>query len=73
MSTQTILCTAGARSLPLVSGGVEDVSFLFYARHIPTGDDVTLKYTDLGISSDFKLIEKLVVRLPGNVQCPTNI
>ena len=43
------------------TGGVEDVSFMFYARHVPTGDDVALKYTDLNISSNCELIERLIV------------
>ncbi|KAJ3041661.1 hypothetical protein HDV00_008938 [Rhizophlyctis rosea] len=40
-------------------GGVDDVSFLVLAKHIPTGEFVGLKYTDLSLSPDFEFITEL--------------
>ena len=42
-------------------GGIEDISFLFLARHIPSNRLVSLKLTDLTISTDYEFIEELVV------------
>ncbi|KAJ3337687.1 hypothetical protein HDU93_000694 [Gonapodya sp. JEL0774] len=44
-------------------GGVDDLSFLYLARHLPNGELVALKYTDLTISPDFELIEEVIVSL----------
>ncbi|KXS10165.1 kinase-like protein, partial [Gonapodya prolifera JEL478] len=41
-------------------GGVDDLSFLYLARHIPTRELVALKYTDLTISPDFELVEEVI-------------
>ncbi|KAI9098605.1 kinase-like domain-containing protein [Phlyctochytrium arcticum] len=41
-------------------GGVDDISYLYLARHLPTGEYVALKYTDLTLSPDFELIDELV-------------
>ncbi|KAJ3277225.1 U4/U6-U5 snRNP complex subunit lsm3, partial [Blyttiomyces sp. JEL0837] len=41
-------------------GGVDDISYLYLAKHIPTQDLVALKYTDLTLSPDFELIEELI-------------
>ncbi|KAI9026159.1 kinase-like domain-containing protein [Hyaloraphidium curvatum] len=50
-------------------GGVEDISFLFYGRHIPTGDEVTLKYTDLGISSTPELLDSMIASIRNAFLC----
>ncbi|KAJ3315164.1 hypothetical protein HDV04_004305 [Boothiomyces sp. JEL0838] len=41
-------------------GGVEDISFLYLARHIPTGKTVTLKLTDLSLSMDYEFIDEVI-------------
>ncbi|TPX44622.1 hypothetical protein SeMB42_g02198 [Synchytrium endobioticum] len=41
-------------------GGVDDISYLYMARYIPTRELVALKYTDLTLSPDFELIDELV-------------
>ncbi|KNC96523.1 STE/STE20/FRAY protein kinase [Spizellomyces punctatus DAOM BR117] len=41
-------------------GGVDDISYLYLARHIPTGEYVALKYTDLTLSPDYELIDELI-------------
>ncbi|TPX37032.1 hypothetical protein SmJEL517_g00826 [Synchytrium microbalum] len=41
-------------------GGVDDISFLYLAKFIPTQEPVMLKYTDLTLSPDFELIDELV-------------
>ncbi|KAI8821857.1 kinase-like domain-containing protein [Fimicolochytrium jonesii] len=50
-------------------GGVDDISYLYQARHIPTGDPVALKYTDLTISPDYELIEELIRTVKNTNQC----
>jgi hypothetical protein len=42
--------------------GVEDISFLYLAKHLPTGKIVCLKLTDLHISTDYELIDEVIVR-----------
>lgn len=42
-------------------GGIDDISFLYLAKYIPTGESVALKYTDLTLSPDFELIDEVVV------------
>ncbi|TPX61350.1 hypothetical protein PhCBS80983_g01182 [Powellomyces hirtus] len=41
-------------------GGVDDISYLYLAKHIPTGESVALKYTDLTLSPDYELIDELI-------------
>ncbi|KAI8800100.1 kinase-like domain-containing protein [Cladochytrium replicatum] len=41
-------------------GGIDDISFLYLARHLPTNEIVALRYTDLTLSADFELIEELI-------------
>ncbi|KAI8926763.1 kinase-like domain-containing protein [Entophlyctis helioformis] len=41
-------------------GGVDDISFLYLAKHNPTGDMVALQYTDLTLSPDYEFIEELI-------------
>ncbi|KAJ3185245.1 hypothetical protein HDU85_001295 [Gaertneriomyces sp. JEL0708] len=41
-------------------GGVDDISYLYLARHTPSGQYVALKYTDLALSGDFELIDELI-------------
>jgi hypothetical protein len=45
----------------LMLGGVEDISFLFLAKHKSTGRLLSLKLTDLTISIDYEFIEQVVV------------
>ena len=47
---------------PANLGGVDDISYLYIAKYIPTQETVALKYTDLTLSPDFELIDELVVR-----------
>ncbi|KAI8848079.1 kinase-like domain-containing protein [Chytridium lagenaria] len=41
-------------------GGVDDISYLYLARYVPTKEIVALKYTDLTLSPDYELIEELI-------------
>ncbi|KAJ3324429.1 hypothetical protein HDV06_006840 [Boothiomyces sp. JEL0866] len=41
-------------------GGVEDISFLYLAKHTPTGKTVTLKLTDLSLSMDYEFIDEVI-------------
>ncbi|KAJ3159831.1 hypothetical protein HDU86_001483 [Geranomyces michiganensis] len=41
-------------------GGVDDISYLYLAKHVPTGEFVALKYTDLTLSPDYELIDELI-------------
>ncbi|KAJ3174999.1 hypothetical protein HDU87_006533 [Geranomyces variabilis] len=41
-------------------GGVDDISYLYVAKHVPTGEYVALKYTDLTLSPDYELIDELI-------------
>ncbi|KAL7746390.1 hypothetical protein RI367_008233 [Sorochytrium milnesiophthora] len=41
-------------------GGVDDMSYMYLSRFRPTGDLVTLKYTDLTISPDMEFLEELI-------------
>jgi serine/threonine protein kinase len=41
-------------------GGVDDVSFLYLARHKPSLEIVSLKYTDLSLSPDSEFVEELI-------------
>jgi serine/threonine protein kinase len=40
--------------------GVEDISFLYLAKHIPTGKVICLKFTDLHLSTDYELIDEVI-------------
>ena len=44
------------------SGGVDEISFMFLAKHLITGKRVSLKLTDLKLSQDYEFIEQLIVR-----------
>eukprot|EP00842_Homolaphlyctis_polyrhiza_P002858 jgi/Hompol1/3573/HPOL_003292-RA len=41
-------------------GGVDEISYLYLARHIPTGEFVALMYTDLTISSEYDFVEEII-------------
>ncbi|KAJ3019050.1 hypothetical protein HKX48_002402 [Thoreauomyces humboldtii] len=41
-------------------GGVDDISYLYLAKHVPTGEYVAIKYTDLTLSPDYELIDELI-------------
>lgn len=41
-------------------GAVDDISYLYLAKHTPTGSLVALKYTDLALSPDFGLIDEVI-------------
>ena len=43
-------------------GGAEDISFLFLAKHILSGQSVSLKLTDLTLAEDAQFIQECVVR-----------
>ena len=43
-----------------VIGGIDDVSFLYLARHKPSLDMVSLKYTDLSISPDSEFVDEII-------------
>jgi hypothetical protein len=45
----------------LIKGGIEDISYLYLAKHIPTNVIVGLKFTDMTISPDFDFIDELIV------------
>lgn len=42
-------------------GGIEDISYLYLAKNTASGAVVSLKYTDLTLSTDFELIHELQV------------
>jgi hypothetical protein len=42
-------------------GGVEDISFLTLAYHIPTEKTVCLKLTDFALSYDYEFVEEIIV------------
>jgi hypothetical protein len=43
-------------------GAVEDISSLFLARHMLSGQTVSLKMTDMALSEDAAFIQEYVVR-----------
>lgn len=45
----------------LIIGGIEDISYLYLAKYVSKNDFVSLKYTDLTLSTDFELIQELQV------------
>lgn len=49
-------------------GGMEDISFLFLAKHVPSGHLVSLKLTDLTLSQDSEFLEEVTVK----TRCVTN-
>lgn len=50
-------------------GGVDDISYLYLAKHIPTGSYVSLKYTDLALSPDFEFVEELIRTVMNTCMC----
>nr|KAJ3422958.1 hypothetical protein HK105_005307 [Polyrhizophydium stewartii] len=50
-------------------GGVNDVSYLYLAKHLPTGETVGLKYTDLTLSPDFEFVEELIRGVSNTRMC----
>jgi hypothetical protein len=40
---------------------VDDVSFLYLSKYVPTGELIALKYTDLTLSSDHEFIDEMIV------------
>lgn len=49
--------------------GLEDVSFLYRATHLPTQTSVCLKYTDLSISPDSEFLEQLISTVQNTCGC----
>ena len=47
-------------------GGVEDISYLFIAKHIPSDQLVGLKLTDLTLSNDYELLQEVIVKVENN-------
>lgn len=45
------------------SGGVDEISYMFLAKHTVSGKKVSLKLTDLTLSQDYEFIEEVIVRL----------
>ena len=43
------------------SGGVDDISYMFLAKHHISGKKVSLKLTDLTLSQDYEFIEGVMV------------
>ncbi|KAI8915889.1 kinase-like domain-containing protein [Gorgonomyces haynaldii] len=41
--------------------GVDDISFLYKARHLPTGKFCTLIYTNLSLSTDYEFMEEKTI------------
>ncbi|KAI9146326.1 kinase-like domain-containing protein [Paraphysoderma sedebokerense] len=50
-------------------GGVDDISYMYLSRYIPTQDLVALKYTDLTISPDWEFLEELMVVIKNTAVC----
>lgn len=46
--------------------GVEDISFLFLAKHTPTSKIVSLRLTDLTISTDYEFIDEMIATVKNN-------
>jgi hypothetical protein len=44
-------------------GGVEDISYMFLAKHSPSALLVSLKLTDLDLSQDYEFIEEAMVNI----------
>jgi Protein kinase domain len=49
--------------------GVEDISFLYVAKHIPSGRMVSLKFTDMRISPDFEFIQEVERTVHNTIMC----
>ncbi|RKO89393.1 kinase-like domain-containing protein [Blyttiomyces helicus] len=41
-------------------GGIDDISFLYLAKHGPTSEYVAMKYTDLTLSPDYEFIDEII-------------
>ncbi|KAH9253032.1 hypothetical protein BASA81_009037 [Batrachochytrium salamandrivorans] len=50
-------------------GGVDDISFLYLAKFIPSGETVALKYTDLTISPDYLFVDELIRSVHNTKMC----
>ncbi|KAI8802441.1 kinase-like domain-containing protein [Cladochytrium replicatum] len=50
-------------------GGIDDIAYLYLARHLPTNEIVALRYTDLTLSADFELIEELIRTGTNTLMC----
>ena len=43
------------------TGVIDEISHGFLARYKPTGQEVTLKMTDMSMTTDYELLQELIV------------
>ncbi|KAJ8325610.1 hypothetical protein O5D80_005814 [Batrachochytrium dendrobatidis] len=70
-SLESIRFTNNIKDYDLISdiGGVDDISFLYLAKFIPSGEVVALKYTDLTISPDYEFVDELIRSVHNTKMC----